>query len=388
MRKVAIVGCGLTKWGVRNATYKELAQEVSKPLFEDVENLRREDVDSLFVGSALVDRLAFQAYPAPIVAEQMGLAPTKMCMRTEMACVSGQAAMRVAYTSIASGLSDVAVVVGIEKMNLPNLAETQASMACVLDREWDGVNGLNAPPYFALVAQRHMHEYGTTREQMGLVKVKNAEYSASNPYAHFSKRVPLEKVLASPMIAPPLRLLDCSGITDGAAAVVMTHEDNAKRFTDTPVFIEGLGQATDGSLVGNLKSLTTWFPLKHAARDALKMAGVGIGDMDLAETHDCFTISEIIEYEDLGLCDKGKGGKFIEDGQSKIGGELPINLRGGLLCCGHPLGATGVAQAIEVVQQFKAQVPRERHVGGEWGLCHNLSGSANNHAVMVLHRGS
>jgi acetyl-CoA C-acetyltransferase len=387
MRKVAIVGCGLTKWGVRAATYKELAQEVVKPLFDDVHNLDRQDVDSLIVGSALVDRLAFQAYPAPLVAEQMGLAPSRLCLRTEMACVSGQAAMRVAYTAIASGLSDVAVVVGIEKMNLPNPAETHASMACVLDREWDGVNGLNAPPYFALVTQRHMHEYGTTREQLGLVKVKNAEYSATNPYAHFPKKVPLEKVLSSPMIAPPLRLLDCSGITDGAAAVVMTHGDLARRFTDTPVFIEGLGQATEGSLVVNLKSLTTWHPLRHAARGALRMAGVGIGDMDLAETHDCFTISEIIEYEDLGLCAKGEGGKFIEDGQSRIGGTLPVNLRGGLLCCGHPLGATGVAQAIEVVQQFKAQVPRERHVGGEWGLCHNLSGSANNHAVMVLHRG-
>ncbi|HKZ47660.1 MAG TPA: beta-ketoacyl synthase N-terminal-like domain-containing protein [Thermoplasmata archaeon] len=387
MRKVAIVGCGLTKWGVRAATYKELAQEVSHSLFADIRDLDRGEVDSLIVGSALVDRLAFQAYPAPVVAEQMGLTPTRMCMRTEMACVSGQAAIRAAYTSIASGLSDIAIVVGIEKMNLPNLAETQASMACVLDREWDGVNGLNAPPYFALVAQRHMHEYGTTREQMGLVKVKNAEYGATNPTAHFPKAVSLEKVLASPMIAPPLRLLDCSGITDGAAAVVMTHGDLARRFTDTPVFIEGLGQATDGSLVVNLKSLTTWYPLRAAARDALKMAGVGVGDMDLAEVHDCFTISEIIEYEDLGLCPKGQGGKFIEDGQSRIGGTLPVNLRGGLLACGHPLGATGVAQAIEVVQQFKAQVPKERHVGGEWGLCHNLSGSANNHAVMVLHRG-
>jgi len=162
MRKVAIVGVGLTKWGVRQATYKELVQEAGKALFDDVEGLDKKDVDSLFVGSALVDRLAFQAYPAPLVAEQLGIEPRRMIMRTEMACVSGQAAIRVAYASIAAGLSDVAVVVGAEKMNVPNMAEAQSSMAAVLDREWDGVNGLNAPPYFAMVAQRHMHEYGTT----------------------------------------------------------------------------------------------------------------------------------------------------------------------------------------------------------------------------------
>ncbi len=387
MRKVAIVGVGLTKWGVRQATYKELVQEAGKALFDDVENLERKDVDSLFVGSALVDRLAFQAYPAPVVAEQLGIEPRRMVYRTEMACVSGQAAIRAAYASIRAGLSDIAVVVGAEKMNVPNMAEAQSSMASVLDREWDGVNGLNAPPYFAMVAQRHMHEYGTTAEQMAEVSVKNHGFSATNQYAHFPKAVTKEKVLGSFMVAPPLRLLDCSGITDGAAAVVMVQGETAKRFTDTPVFIEGLGQAASGSLVGNLKSLTTWYPLRTAARDALKMAGITVRDLDVAETHDCFTISEIMEYEDLGLCEKGKGGRFVEEGQSRIGGTLPVNTRGGLLGCGHPLGATGVAQAIEITQQFRAQVPKERYVGGEWGLCHNLSGNANDHAVTILHRG-
>src|SRR5207247_3789587 len=157
----------------------------------------------------------------------------------------------------------------------------------------------------------------------------------------------------------------------------MTHGDLARTYTDTPVFIEGLGQASSGSLVGNLKSLTTWYPLKTAARDALAMAGITIHDVDVAETHDCFTISEIIEYEDLGLCEKGKGGTFIEDGQSRIGGTLPINTRGGLLGCGHPLGATGVGQAIEVVKQLRAAIPTQRYVGAEVGLPHKLTGNAN-----------
>jgi len=387
MPRVAIVGTGLTRWGAREATWKELCQEAGKALFDDVTNLDKKSIDSVFVGAAMPERFAFQSYVTPMAAEQLGVEPTRMAMRTEMACVSGQAAIRAAYASIASGLSEIALVIGVEKMNLPNLSESHSAMASVLDREWDGVHGLNAPPYFAMVAQRHMHEYGTTREQMGLVSVKNHDFAATNPFAHYPKKVTLEKVLSSLEIAPPLRLLDCSGITDGAAALVLAREDLARRHTDVPVFITGLGQATSGNLVGNLKSLTTWYPLKTAAENALKMAGISIDQVNVAETHDCFSISEIMEYEDLGLCRKGEGGKFIEEGQSQIGGKLPINTRGGLLGCGHPLGATGVAQAIEITWQFKSQVPQERYVGGEWGLCHNLSGNANNHAVMVLHRG-
>ncbi len=382
------MGTGHGSWGVRKATLKELAQEAGKALFDDVENVQRGEVDSLFVGSALAERLAFQSYVAPMVAEQLGIQPTRMLARTELACVSGQSALKMAYMAIATGLSDVALVMGVEKMNAPDLSETQTSMACVLDREWEGVNGMTAPPYFAMVAQRHMHEFGTSQEQLAMVSVKNHKFSATNPYAHFPKEVSMDRVLNSPMIAPPLRLLDCSGITDGAAAVLLAHEEAAREITDVPVYIEGVGQAAIGNLSANLPSLTSWPHMKKAARDALQMAGVTIHDMDLAEVHDCFTISEIIEYEELDLAEKGQGGAFIEEGQSDIGGKLPTNTRGGLLGCGHPLGATGVAQVVEVAQQFKAQVPSQRYVGGEWGLCHNLSGNANNHGVVVLKRAS
>ncbi len=383
-----MVGTGLTHWGVRAATLKELAQEAGKALFDDVENLPKAEVDSLFVGNALAERLAFQSHVAPLVAEQLGIQPTRMLVRTELACVSGQSAIKMAYMAIATGLSDIAVVVGVEKMNLPDMAETHASMAAVLDREWEGVAGMTAPPYFAMVAQRHMYEYGTTQEQLALVSVKNHRFSATNPYAHFPKEVSLDQVLNSPMVSTPLRLLDSSGITDGAAAVMLVGEDRAREFTDTPVYIEGLGQAATGNLTVNLPSLTEWPHMRRAVGDALGMAGVTIQDMDLAEVHDCFSISEIIEYEELGLAEKGKGGQFIEEGQSEIGGQLPMNTRGGLLGCGHPLGATGVAQVVEVVQQFTGEVPQERYVGGSWALTHNLSGNANNHGVLVLHRAS
>ncbi|MFQ5911194.1 MAG: 3-ketoacyl-CoA thiolase, partial [Thermoplasmata archaeon] len=288
---------------------------------------------------------------------------------------------------IVTGLSDIALCVGVEKMNIPDMLELQTSMACVLEREWDGVQGASAPPFFAMCAQRHMHEYGTTEEQMALVSQKNHHFSTTNPYAQFQKEIPVEKVLSSPIVSPPIKLFDCSGITDGAAAVILTSEERAKKFTDAPAYIIGSGQCSMGSNLANYKSLSTWHPLKTAAKEAFRSAGIGPDDLDFAELHDCFTISEIIEYEDIGFCEKGEGGKFIEDGQSDIGGKIPINTRGGLLGTGHPLGATGIAQIVEVLQQFRSSVPKERLVdGAEMAMTHNLSGAANVQSIMVFGR--
>ena len=216
---------------------------------------------------------------------------------------------------------------------------------------------------------------------------KNHHFSTTNPFAQFQKYIPAEKVLSSPMVAPPLRLFDCSGITDGAAGVVLTSAERAKEFTDTPMYILGSGQCSMGSNLANYKSFSTWYPLKEAAKEAYRSARVAPKDLDLAEVHDCFTISEIMEYEDLGFCDKGKGGQFIKDGQSDLGGRIPINTRGGLLGTCHPLGATGIAQAIELMQQFRSSVPRQRLVdNAETGLAHNLSGAANVHSILVYGR--
>jgi len=386
MAIAAVVAGGLTRWGVREATWKELVQEAGKALFDSVDNLDRNEVDALFVGAADPERFVFQAHTAPMVAEQLGIRP-RTIMRTEMACASGQMAIKAAAMHIAAGMSEVALVVGVEKMNAAPLAESQTSMACVLDREWDGVQGGSAPPFFAMVAQRHMLEHGTTREQMAMVSRKNHRFSATNPYAHFQKEFTLERILSSPVVAPPLTLLDCSGITDGAAAVLLTAPERARSFTDQPAHILGFGQAVEGNNITNLGDIATWPPLEVAAREAYSKARIGPGDVDFAEVHDCFTISEIIEYEALGFCQKGQGGKFVEEGQSDIGGKVPVNTRGGLLGTGHPLGATGVGQAIEVLWQFQSKVPRSRHVAGaEIALAHNLSGAANAHAITVYGR--
>ena len=234
-RGVCLVGGATTKFGVRAATWAELAQEAGEALFRAVPTLTTADVDSLFVGAAEPERFAFQSHVAPFAAEQMGLAPRRVVQRTELACASGQSAIRSAYAAIASGLSDVAVAVGVEKMNLPSMAEANASMACVMDRAWDGAHGATAPPFFAMVAQRHMLEYGTTEEALAAVSEKNHKFANANPNAQFAEKTfDRAKLGRLPLVAPPLRLGDCSSMTDGAAAVVLVAEELAKKYTDHP----------------------------------------------------------------------------------------------------------------------------------------------------------
>jgi len=388
MRKVAIVGGGATRCGKREASWRDLVQEAGKAMFENVKNISPKDVEALIVGAAQPERFIFQAHTAPMVAEYLGITPRKVLARTELMCASGQAAIRYAWACVASGMADVAVAFGVEKMYMPDMTEAQTNMTCVLDREFDGVNALSAPPFFAMTAQRHMHEFGTTREQMALVSAKNHHYSTMNPLAQFQKETSLEEVLKSVMIAPPLSLFDCSGITDGAAGIVLVPAEHAKKYTDAPMYLIGSGQASIGNVVGNLASLTEWVPLKLAAEEAFKTAKISLKDIDIAELHDCFTISEIMEYEAFGWCKKGKGGKFIEDGEPYIGGTIAANPRGGLLGCGHPLGATAILQAFDIFQQFRGEVPKGRLVeNAEIALAHNLSGPANAHSILVYKRG-
>lgn len=388
MRKVAIVGGGATRCGKRQATWRELVQEAGKAMFDNVDNLVPKDVEGLLVGAAQPERSTFQVHVAPMVAECLGITPTKVIATTELMCASGQAAIRYAWACVASGICDVAVAFGVEKMYMPSMAEAQTNMTCVLDREWDGVNAMSAPPFFAMTAQRHMHEFGTTKEQMALVSVKNHHYSTMNPTAQFQKEVTLEKVLTSFMVAPPMNLFDCSGITDGAAGVVLVPVEHSKKYTDTPMLITGSGQASVGNAVNNLASISEWIPLKMAVSEALKTSKITLKNIDIAELHDCFTISEIMEYEAFGWCERGKGGLFVEEGEPYIGGTIAVNPRGGLLGCGHPLGATAILQSLDILQQFQGDVPQGRWVkGAETAVAHNLSGAANVHSIMVYKRG-
>ncbi|NHW44310.1 MAG: 3-ketoacyl-CoA thiolase [Candidatus Verstraetearchaeota archaeon] len=384
MRKVAIVGAGITKFGRRDANWRDLVVEAGKALFDDVPNLDRNEVDSLFVGSAYPERWANTAHVAPMAAELLGIKPRRIVAKVESACQSGAIAIRYAWLSVASGLSDVAIVLGVEKMTSKFMNLTQSTMYIVGDREFDTVNGFTAPPFFAMVAQRHMHLYGTTREQLAMVRVKAGEYGSENPYAQFNRKVTMEEVLKARLVAPPLGLFDCSGITDGAAALLITSEERARKYTDTPVWILGGFQRTIHNSINEAGEIADWLSLRQLAKDVYDHFKITPDDIDIAEVHDCFTISEIVEYEELGFCKKGEGGKFIEEGQSYIGGKVAVNPSGGLLACGHPLGATGVRQAWEITMQFRGQVPRKRCVAGaELALAHNLSGLACMHSIML-----
>lgn len=389
----AIVGGANTRWGKRAATWKDLVQEAGKATFEDVDGIDKSEVEGLFVGAVQPERFANQSHVAPLSAELLGVNVTDMIARTELACASGQAALRYAWLAIAAGQLDVALVVGVEKMNLGDeyMNEMQSTMTNVVDREFDGVNGLNGPSFFTLLAQRHMHEYGTTEEQLAKVAAKNKSHAANTDFAQFQQSCTVDDVLDSYPIAPPLRLFDCSGITDGASGLLLVSEEKAAELDGPATYVAGSGQSCMASnSVNNLPSFTGWPQATQASQTAYEQAGIDdpVEELDVAEIHDCFSISEIIEYEDLGWVEKGQGGAFIEEGRSELDGDIAVNPRGGLLGCGHPLGATGVSQAVEVHKQFHGEVESARQVPDDpsTGLIHNLSGSGSVHSVMILER--
>ncbi len=386
MRRVAVVGAGVGKFGVRKASFRDLIWEAGKACFDSVPAVKPKDLQGIVVGSVMPERTAFQSHISSLAAEALGIKPSHLSARTEHMCASGTVGIRYAYAFIAAGLADLVMVLGVEKLNQPSSEEAILNMGTGVDREWEAAYGLTAPPCFALAAQKHMGKYGTTEEQMAMVSVKNHNHAAKNPYAHFQKGATLDQVLCSRMISTPFRLFMCSPITDGAAAVIVASEERARDLTDKPVWIQGTGQALDGFTLSSLhEDYSHWPALKRAGEAAYKMAGIGPGDVDVAEVHDCFAIAEIIAYEELGFCDKGEGGRFVEKGLSDYGGTVVVNPRGGLIGCGHPLGATGIAQAAEVFWQLRGEAGPRQVPEARIALTHNNSGMGE-HVVMVYGR--
>jgi acetyl-CoA C-acetyltransferase len=240
------------------------------------------------------------------------------------------------------------------------------------------------PGYYALIARAHMAKYGTTEEQLAQVAVKNHHYGAMNPYAHMRKEITLDKAMNSFVVADPLKLYDCCLISDGAAAILLASEKLAKKLSKRPIWISGLGLGTDSIALASRKDLTTLAGTVEAAHQAYEMAEIGPRDVDVAVVHDCFTIAEIVAYEDLGFCPKGEGGRMIEEKRTYIGGDIPVNIDGGLKSKGHPIGATGVSMAVEIVKQLRGAAEPGRQVPqAEVGLSHNVGGSGQ-HAVVHI----
>ena len=388
MRKVAVIGVGHSKFGRRqDVNVAELAFEAIKPALEEA-GVEPKDIDYMPVGT--IGMWYEEGLPAVIIADYCGLSGVGLA-RFEAACASGSAAFYAGVAAIASGMADVVLVVGVEKMrevDTPTAVELIGRAGSYL---WEFENfGLTFPGYYALHATAHMAKYGTTEEDLALVAVKNHHYATMNPYAHLQEEITVEKVLSSRVVAWPLKLYDCCPISDGAAAVVLASEEKVKELgIDTPVWVAGLGFSSDSGNLTKRQSYVGLMSSVWASRRAYEMAKVGPEDIDYAVVHDCFTIAEIMAYEDLGFCKKGEGPKLIREEQTYIGGKIPVNADGGLKAKGHPIGATGVSMIVELTKQLREEVkPRERQVPMKnyIALAHNVGGTGHYCYVTILRR--
>lgn len=377
----------MSKFGRREGFLgRELFTEAASEAFERCPDLDpKKDIKAAFIGM-MGESFEHQGHTGPTAMDWAGLVPTQ-AFRLEGACGSSATAIRCGVFAVLSGLAEVVLVGGVEKMTHRATSDATEYLAMACDFPLEQWNGLTFPGLFAMVATAHMHKYGTTEEQMALVAVKNHHHGAMNPKAHMQKEVSLEKALSSRVVAWPLKLYDCSLITDGASCIILTRPEVAKKLTDTPVHIIGSGQASDTIGLYERKEFTTLNVGRLAGEEAYKTAGIAPADVDVAEVHDCFTIAEIVAYEDLDFCKPGEGGRFIEEGQSQIGGKVAVCTSGGLKSKGHPVGATGTAQAYEIYLQLTEQAGKRQVKGAEIGLTHNVGGLGATGVVNIYRRG-
>lgn len=376
--KIYITGAATTKFGELWAiSPRRLAREAVGSALKDAGvGIRR--VDALFVGNMLSGMLGGQEHLGAFFAEELGMrAPA---FKIEGACASGGLALHNAVNSVLSGQYDTVVVLGVEKMTDHKPEDVAVSLMGAGSEE-ERVSGVTFPGLYAILARAHMREYGTTREQLAAVAVKNHFHASLNPNAQFHTTITIEQVVRSPRIADPLRLLDCSPISDGASAVVITNKKSSRGIT-----VAASTVATDSLGLAQRKSLTELVATKEAARHAYKAAGIGPKDIDVAEVHDCFTIAEILAMEDLGFYPKGKAAGAIAAGETRLGvsRRLVVNPSGGLKGCGHPVGATGVKQIVELVDQLRGCAQGRQIKGAKIGLAHNVGGSGATAVVHIL----
>lgn len=385
MERVAVVGIGHSRFGRRtDVNVGELAFESIKQAVDDA-GVEKKDIGNVVIGSA--GGWYEESLPAVVVDEYAGLTGAGT-MRVEAACASGSAAVKAACNSILSGEADVAMAVGVEKMTEVDTATSVELIGRAGSYTWEFENyGMTFPAYYALYAVAHMNRFGTTEEDLSRISVKAHHYGAMNPLAQFQKEITLEKAMSSQVVAWPLKLYDACPLSDGSAAVILASEDTARKLTDTPVWIRGMGSSSD---TANLSRRTDYVGLEaavRAAKQAYSRAKVSPDDIDVATAHDCFTIAELMAYEDLGFCKKGEGAKMIREGETELGGRIPVNLDGGLKAKGHPIGATGVSMAVEITKQLRGEAGRHQApIKKGYGLVHNIGGTGHYAYVTILSR--
>ena len=382
MRDVAVIGVGMNKWG-------ELWKKSMRDIYVEAALMAIEDagvdhIDSMYVGCMSSGLFVGQEHLGSLMADYLGAKPIP-ATRVESACASGGAAFRLGFIEVASGISDIVLVGGVEKMTDVGGGEATYALSTAADQEYECYQGITFPGLYAMMAHRHMHTYGTTREQLAQVAVKNHDNGSKNPRAQYPFKVTVEQVLKSVMVADPLRILDCSPITDGGAAVILCPVEMAKKLSQKDIVqVVGSGQASDTIALHSREDLTWLGATARASEMAYKMAGVGPEDIDLVEVHDCFTIAEICVTEALGLVEKGKGGQAVESGLTALGGKVPVNASGGLKSKGHPVGATGVAQVVETVEQLRGEAGDRQVKDAKLGLTQNMGGTGGSTAVHIF----
>jgi acetyl-CoA C-acetyltransferase len=386
-KNAAILGGGVSKFGVRQATFFDMIQEAVKACSDDIPALKPIDIDGLIVCTTMAGRHSAALNTAPLVAHRLGVKPTSICTRLDTLCAGSNTGIILAKGMVESGISQVVLVTGAEKIYLPQRWETNYTQLMVNDHDWDSAMGLGVPPpFFAMIAKMHMKRYGTTKEQMARVSVANYNYGSTNPNGHFYPRtLTMEDALSARLIADPFSLYDCCPLSDGASAVIIASEERARDLSDRPlVYLRGTGQHASHSMSAGWpgETLAEWPHLKKAAEVAYQNAQVSPKDIDVAQVHDCFTISQIIEMEELGFCQKGEGGDYVASGAINIDGEHPVNTDGGLISCGHPFGASGARQSLELVKQLQGRAINQVK-DAKIALAHNLSGTCSQHTVVI-----
>jgi acetyl-CoA C-acetyltransferase len=379
MRDVYIVGVGMTKFG-------ELWDKSLRDLFVEaalnaMENAGVDHIDSMYIGAMSPGLFVAQEHISALLADYLG----NSCIpaaHVESACASGGVAVRQAFFEVASGASEIVLAGGVEKMN--DGADVTFALATASDQEYEAFHGVTFPGLYAMIARAHMEKYGTTREQLAEVAVKNHEHGLKNPNAQFRMAVKREAVMKSTMVADPLGLLDCSPVTDGAAAVIICSEEVAKKLGKPLVKIRTSAQATAFATLHARKDLASIPSVACAAQIAYKDSGLKPEDIDVMEIHDCFTIAELVVTEELGICQRGKSGEAVESGMTRLGGKIPVNTSGGLKSKGHPVGATGVAQIIEIVEQLRGEAGERQVEGARLGLAQNMGGSGGSCVIHIL----
>ncbi|MFW9832755.1 MAG: thiolase domain-containing protein [Candidatus Thorarchaeota archaeon] len=383
--KVAIVGVGICKFGeLWEQNLRDITLEAGMYAIFD-SGVRGADIDGLVIGNMSAGRFTGQEHLGAQAADMGGLGDMP-AYSVEAACASGGAAVRHAYMAIKSGEHNVMLVLGTEKMSDVNQSEAMNTISVASDWEYEGMFGATFPALYALMARRHMKEYGTTEEHLALPTVKNHANAAHNPWAQFQRPVPIEVVMKSGLLADPLRVLHSAPVTDGAAGLVMCRADLAKQYSDTPVYIEASEQRSDTLALHDRESITRMDAVINSTKSALKEANLELTDIDVFELHDSFSIGEIILTEDVGIAKKGEGGKALEEGITEIGGKFPVNTSGGLKARGHPVGATGVAQIVELALQLRGDAEKRQVDGAEKALAVNIGGTGATSIVHILGR--